>query len=291
VESLVLKGDWYSNKCALIWKTKVTPSNRLLFQLAPSTRPIAATEFGLSRIVRTKKGEEIQVGEQDYETINKIGWHIQNGYARGCVERKKISMHKFVMGEPPKGMEIDHINRNKLDNRRMNLRFVSKSENAHNREMGAGCVWYENRIKRWRAEMRDNGRKQHLGVFLTEQEARTAYETAKRLRVREIGSGLLPTARTSMKNGASQKEVDAGNPKRRLETEIAMIPTPTTRDWKGARKPETLAKAGRLPSNDLESTLIGTQTGLKLQPNFVEWMINFPQGWTDLAEHSTESND
>ena len=79
---------------------------------------------------------------------------------------------------------------------------------------------------------------------------------------------------------------------------IPMLPTPTTRDWKGARKPETLAAAGRLPSNSLEDTLfamkydcnqqdgeVGTQkNGLKLQPKLVEWMMGYPSNWTNLNE-------
>jgi hypothetical protein len=67
-----------------------------------------------------------------------------------------------------------------------------------------------------------------------------------------------------------------------LNDRIAMLPTPTTRDWKGARKPETLKAAGRLPSNDLESSLIGTDRGLKLQPSFVEYMLGLPQDYTAL---------
>jgi hypothetical protein len=106
----------------------------------------------------------------------------------------------------------------------------------------------------------------------------------------ETGCGLLPTARVSMGNGPSQSEIDAGNPKYRLETEIALLPTPAARDWKGARKPETLEAVGRLPSNDLESTLkaesslTGAETGVKLRlsPAFVEWMMGYPEGWCDF---------
>ncbi len=70
---------------------------------------------------------------------------------------------------------------------------------------------------------------------------------------------------------------------------LRAIPTPTTRDWKGARKPETLAAAGRTASNDLESTvftLIGKGTGkkLRLQPAMTQWMQGFPTGWTILSD-------
>lgn len=74
-------------------------------------------------------------------------------------------------------------------------------------------------------------------------------------RTKEKESGLLPTINTSdrhdanLKNGHDQK-------KGYLRGEIAMLPTPTTRDWKGARKPETLAAAGRTASNSLEDSLV-----------------------------------
>jgi hypothetical protein len=80
-----------------------------------------------------------------------------------------------------------------------------------------------------------------------------------------------------------------------LRTDIAMLPTATTRDWKGARKPETYQAIGRNPAtNDLEGAIqSGTKTGLKLQPNFVEWMMGYPQNWTDLnfQNQNIESND
>jgi hypothetical protein len=57
-----------------------------------------------------------------------------------------------------------------------------------------------------------------------------------------------------------------------------MIPTPAARDWKGA---------GTRNENTVPNVIegrerIGTKTGLKLQPGFVEWMMGYPQNWTDL---------
>jgi hypothetical protein len=126
----------------------------------------------------------------------------------------------------------------------------------------------------------------------------------------QLYHGLLPTVRTSSANGESAAEVEAGNPKRRLETEIAMLPTPTTRDWKGARKPETLAAAGRGITNTLEDALtamlptprankhgfpdshgqtpLGAKRGYKLQPAFAAWMMGFPENWTELPFQNGE---
>jgi hypothetical protein len=66
-----------------------------------------------------------------------------------------------------------------------------------------------------------------------------------------------------------------------LNDKIAMLPTPKSRDWKGGA-----TKARDTLDNKIEmgatKGMTGTQTGLKLQPNFVEWMMGYPQNWTDL---------
>ena len=62
-----------------------------------------------------------------------------------------------------------------------------------------------------------------------------------------------------------------------------MFPTPTQRDYKGARKPETLIAAGRNETNSLPDAIEGENTG-QLNPNWVEWLMGFPIGWTDLKD-------
>lgn len=55
-----------------------------------------------------------------------------DGYAIATVNGKTLRMHHAVLGKPPKGKDTDHINRVKTDNRKANLRFVSRSDNVHN---------------------------------------------------------------------------------------------------------------------------------------------------------------
>ena len=80
--------------------------------------------------------------------------------------------------------------------------------------------------------------------------------------------------------GASQKSGDG------LATAVkkaGLFPTPTTRDYKGGRKAETLEAKGRLPTNSLPD-LVNSQAGETgpLNPPFVEWIMGFPIGWTEL---------
>ena len=65
LESLVGAKDWFSNKCVLSWKVKVTKFNRSLYQLAPSTRRIEGIEFGLLLTPST-----IDRGERSQESMN-----------------------------------------------------------------------------------------------------------------------------------------------------------------------------------------------------------------------------
>lgn len=87
--------------------------------------------------IKLTQGKVAIVDEEDYYNLSKNKWCISdNGYAkRGTKSNKKITihyMHRQVMGYP-KGKVIDHINGNKLDNRKSNLRIVDQSTNGHNR--------------------------------------------------------------------------------------------------------------------------------------------------------------
>lgn len=68
-----------------------------------------------------------------YEWAKQYHWRISpDGYV--CRHSDgTISLASDVIGKPPKGKEIDHCNQNKLDNRRQNLRFVTRQQNAWNR--------------------------------------------------------------------------------------------------------------------------------------------------------------
>ena len=99
------------------------------------------------------------------------------------------------------------------------------------------------------------------------------------------GSGLLPTRITMDASGATAKmkstQVKLGS--LTLSRWAAMFPTPTARDWKGARNPKTLQRVGRKPSNSLPD-FVCAATGAhgQLNPRFVVEMMGFPLNWTEL---------
>ena len=96
---------------------------------------------------------------------------------------------------------------------------------------------------------------------------------------------FLKTPTTTECEGGVMEIREGANAHYKLRDQIAMLPTPTQRDYKGARKPETLAKAGRnSQTNSLEDAMVGKKTGLKLQPAFVEWLMGYPDKWTELID-------
>jgi HNH endonuclease/AP2 domain len=89
-------------------------------------------------------------------------------------------MHHLVLGRPPEGYETDHINRNGLDNRRSNLRFVTRSYNNQGKKYEGktsqytGVSWYF-RYKKWVALIRKDGKLHNLGYYEGEEDAARAY--------------------------------------------------------------------------------------------------------------------
>jgi hypothetical protein len=69
-----------------------------------------------------------------------------------------------------------------------------------------------------------------------------------------------------------------------------MLPTPTTRDYKGARTEESLKEAGRNERNSLPDSFSQPGKSSQLNPRFVGEMMGFPPNWTELPFQSGETN-
>jgi hypothetical protein len=101
----------------------------------------------------------------------------QKGYAIS-VGRKSVRMHRLITGCVA-NMQVDHINGDRLDNRRSNLRIVTNSQNQMNRRVtnnkcGIKGVYYHIRCKKWCAKIQRDGQQLYLGVFRTAEEAAQA---------------------------------------------------------------------------------------------------------------------
>ncbi len=114
--------------------------------------------------------------------MNYCTWGIDTkGYVRGNIKNKIVKLHRLVMNIKDSSILIDHINRDKLDNRKENLRIADFKINAINRIFKPKTSMYKgvyfHRIQKvWCAMIKINGIQKHLGNFKNEVDAAKAYD-------------------------------------------------------------------------------------------------------------------
>ena len=126
--------------------------------------------------VKSQEIARTKIDKDDLEKIKNSKWCLMYGYAISNSNNKSIYLHTFILGKPTKGYEIDHINHDKLDNRKQNLRFVTHSQNGMNRKY-KGYYWSKS-DKRWHARIIINQKRINLGYFINEQDAINARKIA-----------------------------------------------------------------------------------------------------------------
>lgn len=130
--------------------------------------------------LRNRKGDIVGralVSPEDYDKVKGFRWYGQT-YAKGTINKKPTTMHQHLMGKAPKGMVIDHINGNGLDNRRENLRFASLSLNSQNKKVNkdntsSKYIGVRKEGSKWRAVCV----RTHVGTYDTELEATRMHDT------------------------------------------------------------------------------------------------------------------
>lgn len=135
------------------------------------------------RIQLSKLNKFTVINFEDYEKIKEWMWSFKRGYACGSRKkngvRKIAYLHRIIMGANT-GELVDHINNDKLDNRRCNLRICTPSENAQNcktkNKYGfKGVVFCRDR-NMFRAAININGRRIRSARCRTEEEAGRSYD-------------------------------------------------------------------------------------------------------------------
>lgn len=147
----------------------------------------------MTKEIPLTQGKFALVDAEDYERLSEYSWcYDVNGYAyrrktTGYYESELISMHHEILEDIPTGMVVDHKNRNKLDNRKTNLRVTTQSNNSANSPPRKGTskykgVHWSKEYKRWVAKIEKEGKYYHLGLFDCEENAAISYnQKAKEL--------------------------------------------------------------------------------------------------------------
>ena len=129
-------------------------------------------------VVPLKDGTPVKVSPDDYEWAASVNWTIRGGYATN----RRLGMHRLVLsralGRPLLSHEqVDHINRDSLDNRRANLRVASPGENVRNKTLTSsnssgfiGVSWCS-QTSSWRSVILLDRARFHIGRFKDIEEA------------------------------------------------------------------------------------------------------------------------
>ena len=147
----------------------------------------------LSKQGKNKGKYFAQVDDEDYDWLNQYNWFViedeNTCYAKMVIridgKQKQIAMHNFIMGNTNKRLDVNHINFDGLCNIRSNLKIGTEQQNSvwrkkpntpnpYSKYKGVGNSGIIS--KPFRARIRVNGKKVHLGNFKTEIEAAQAYD-------------------------------------------------------------------------------------------------------------------
>ena len=144
-----------------------------------------------AKLMPLSQGKFAIVDAEDYERLKQYKWHVDKGdstnYAARGIVGKNFRMHREILGAP-KGLVVDHINHNGLDNRRSNLRLCTVRQNNMNRRPSRrknkwsrfkGVSWDKQR-RLFTAYIQQDGKMVRLGRFESEVEAAKAYDKKAR---------------------------------------------------------------------------------------------------------------
>lgn len=139
------------------------------------------------REIPLTKGAVTYVDEADYDFLSNYSWCVSShGYAVSRIGGKLTYMHRLLLGHP-EGKQVDHIDRNKLNNTRGNLRVVDPFRNQQNKSKVRrdttskykGVYWHKSR-RRWQVQIKCPEKRHFVGYFDCERDAALAYNEKAR---------------------------------------------------------------------------------------------------------------
>jgi hypothetical protein len=127
-------------------------------------------------IIKRRNGEvyKVKISLCDLYKVQSIRWFVSKSsrqiYIKSSLKYKRILLHNYILPRR-RGLFCDHINGDTLDNRRENLRHVTRSQNCWNAKIRKdntssvkGVIWYKN-TKKWSARITYKNKRISLGHF------------------------------------------------------------------------------------------------------------------------------
>ena len=101
-------------------------------------------------------GKFAKVSNSDYEMVMRHSWYYRDGYALAKIRGREVRMHRYILDVRDPMMIVDHIDRDRLNNTRENLRIVTYLQNANNREDNVflECFGEKKTISEWSRDER-----------------------------------------------------------------------------------------------------------------------------------------
>lgn len=198
----IIKKSGYDKFGSIMWeckcecgKTAIVRSNILLSgrtvscgcysREATSERSKKYNEYSICGDTVTmiaSNGKSFMIDKCDLETVKDYCWTFDNnGYV---ISGRKVRIHRLIMN-PPKGMTVDHINGDRSDNRRCNLRVCTQAQNSHNKhssplnKSGKIGVYLNKKSLKWVAQIGVNHKTICLGTYENLDDAINARKEAE----------------------------------------------------------------------------------------------------------------
>jgi len=141
------------------------------------------------KLIPTTRGWFTMVDDEDYDELSKYSWYStqQKYVCRRDYDQPGnpiILMHRFIVGVKDRSIEVDHKDRNPLNNQKHNIRLCNRQQQCFNQglnsrnQSGFKGVSFLKDDNCWRARIKINQKYIYLGRFQSAQEAAAAYDAA-----------------------------------------------------------------------------------------------------------------
>lgn len=152
----------------------------------PKRNPSQINIFGdYFEVVANNTGNRFEFDLEMLESIRGYAWNEnENGYLVCRIKGKKVRAHHIVAGKPTRGKQVDHKDRNKRNNRKLNLRHITLQQNCINRRLrrdnktGFKGVNFHKGSNKFEASIRVDGKLMYLGKYNTAKRAAMEYDKA-----------------------------------------------------------------------------------------------------------------